>query len=79
MKPTFITWPVADDVSFRQKYFEKTGEEIQENPPLTADGLSYVVGSWRVTSAQISQISKDNPSAVFGDKPSALKIIGDIT
>ncbi len=55
----FITWPKTIDAKFRAAYLAKTGEKIQDNPMESADGLSYMVGSSRVSEKQLDELKVD--------------------
>lgn len=55
----FIVWPKTIDAKFRAAYFAKTGEKIQNNPHESEDGLSYMVGSSRVTQKQLDELKAD--------------------
>lgn len=55
----FITWQKTDDVKFRPWYLSVTDEHIQANPPESADGLSYMVGSSRVTDQELIELRAD--------------------
>lgn len=55
----FITWPKTIDAKFRVAYLDKTGEKIQDTPLESEDGLSYMVGSSRVTEKQLDELKVD--------------------
>ena len=52
-------WPKTIDAKFRAAYLAKTGEKIQDNPLESEDGLSYMVGSSRVSQNQIDALKAD--------------------
>jgi len=49
----FIIWNINDDAAFRARYLEMTGEAVQENSLQNTDGTKYMIGSSRITVAQI--------------------------
>ena len=53
----FITWPKTIDVKFRAAYLAETGEKIQNTPLESSDGLYYLVGSSRATSAHLANLA----------------------
>ena len=55
----FIIWPKTIDTKFRAAYLIKTGEKIQQNPLESEDGLSYMVGSWRVSEKYLDELKVD--------------------
>lgn len=55
----YIMWPKTIDAKFRAAYLAKTGEKIQDDPMESEDGLSYMVGSSRVTEQQLSELKVD--------------------
>ena len=55
----FIMWSKTIDVKFRDAYYTKTGEKIQKNPIESEDGLSYMVGSSRVSQVQLDELQSD--------------------
>ena len=63
----FITWPKTIDTKFRAAYLAKTGEKIQDTPLESEDGLSYMVGSSRVTEKQLDELKADGTIAKSGD------------
>ena len=60
----FITWPKTIDAKFRAAYLAKTGEKIQDNPLESEDGLSYMVGSSRVSQKQLDELKIDTKITV---------------
>jgi len=54
-----IRWPKKDDAKFRPAYLAVTGEHIQETPEESEDGLSYMVGTWRATDEQLTELKAD--------------------
>lgn len=52
-------WPKIIDAKFRVAYLAKTGEKIQDDPMESDDGLSYMVGSFRVTQKQLDELKAD--------------------
>lgn len=52
----FIQWEKAIDTKFRVAYLAKTGEKIQDTPLESEDGLSYMVGSSRVSQKQLDEL-----------------------
>ncbi len=63
----FIQWLKKDDAKFRAAYLTKTGEKIQDKPAESEDGLSYMVGSWRATEQQLTELKADKDIANDGD------------
>ena len=63
----FIQWLKKDDVKFREAYLAKTGEKIQDIPLESEDGLSYMVGSWRVSEKHLDELKADGTIAKSGD------------
>ena len=55
----FIMWPKSIDVKFRAAYFAKIEEKIQDIPLESEDGLSYMVGSSRVSENQLNELKID--------------------
>ena len=55
----FITWLKIIDTKFRAAYLAKTEEKIQDIPLESEDGLSYMVGSSRVTQKQLDELKSD--------------------
>lgn len=55
----FITWPKTINTKFRTAYLAKTGEKIQDTPLESEDGLSYMVGSSRVSENQLDELKID--------------------
>lgn len=53
----FIMWPKTIDEDFRVDYLAETGEKIQTHPLESDDGLSYLVGSNRATSTNLSNLA----------------------
>lgn len=69
----FIQWEKKIDAKFRAAYLTKTGEKIQIFPGESKDGLSYLVGSSRVTQKQLDELKADtaisaNPDAIKTNK-----------
>lgn len=70
MTTTFIIYNKTDDTAFRARYEAVTGERIQASPAQNADGTQYMVGSSRITAAQLAtlqgefEISTDGSSFV---------------
>jgi len=56
MTHQFIMWPKTIDTAFRSDYLQEVGEYIQNTPPESEDGLSYLVGSNRATQAQLDNL-----------------------
>ena len=52
-------WPKTIDAKFRAAYLARTGEKIQDLPPESEDGHSYMVGSSRVLQSQIDELKAD--------------------
>jgi len=71
----FIIWPKVIDVKFRAAYLAKTGEKIQDNPHESEDGLSYMVGSSRVTQKQLDELKADT---AITSKPDDIKTRKDL-
>ena len=55
----FITWSKSIDIKFRAAYIAKTGEKIQDIPLESEDGLSYMVGSSRVSENHLDELKVD--------------------
>lgn len=55
----FIQWKKTIDAKFRAAYLTKTGEKIQDTPLESEDGLSYMVGSSRVSQKQLDELKID--------------------
>lgn len=55
----FIQWKKTIDAKFRAAYLAKTGEKIQDNPMESEDGLSYMIGSSRVSENQLDELKVD--------------------
>lgn len=51
---TFITWRTDQDTDFRAAYAETVGETIQDEPASSEDGLTFTVGSSRVTDEHVA-------------------------
>ena len=71
----FITWHTTIDAKFRAAYLAKTGEKIQDNPQESEDGLSYMVGSSRVTQKQLDELKEDT---AITTKPDDIKTRKDL-
>jgi hypothetical protein len=71
-KTQFIKWPVEMDDKFRARYFEVTGELIQDYP-LEVEG-HFVVGSSRITDEHIKQLYVDFPHMSIEDEAPSPKI-----
>jgi len=70
----YIMWLKEDNIKVRAAYKETTksaslpdGENIQDKPLESEDGLSYMVGSHRVTEKQLSELKADGAVAKTGD------------
>lgn len=51
---TFIIWNKLDDTAFRSRYFEITGEAVQDYPQ---EGMTqYMIGSSRITQEQLETL-----------------------
>lgn len=53
---TFITWRADQDAAFRTAYAETVGETIQDEPAASEDGLTFTVGSSRVTDEHVATL-----------------------
>jgi len=62
-----IMWPVADDIKFRAAYINCSGERIQDNAPISEDGKTYSVGSWRITDECLNELKADRTISKDGD------------
>ena len=69
----FITWPKTIDEKFRAAYLAKTGEKIQDTPLESEDGLSYLVGSSRVSQEQLDELKADIAITIKPDDIKARK------
>lgn len=67
---TYVEWSPQYDEQFRKRYFEITGEIIQEEPPQKEDG-SFIIGSSRLTDKQVEDLKKEFPS-IEADKKAPL-------
>ena len=52
----FITWRADQDTSFRAAYAETVWETIQDEPAASEDGLTFTVGSSRMTDEHIATL-----------------------
>ncbi len=59
MTTTYIIWNTSDDIAFRTRYLEITGEAIQAHPSQSADGTQHMVGSGRITPAQLAVLQSE--------------------
>ena len=54
---TYIIWDKTDDIAFRARYLDMTGEKIQARPQESE--TQYMVGSGRITPEQLALLSSE--------------------
>ncbi len=64
----FIMWKIEDDAKFRVQYEAVTGETVAPSTQLNEAGTHYMLGTFRATDQEISDLLSDRTiSAKDGD------------